>query len=169
MPTYNRLFITYYSLLSCPPAGALLPGADVIGSGVGVNPPRRTVVAGKRLSATPVLVTREQPGGYRTRCAARLVARIIDPHNQWPAEHRVFADRTWVPYSKIAKIPAGVGPAVKARLFRHDFVARIPRGIVRGAPGRASSEALVVAPTQPVLLVCDDPTLRTRAATRVRN
>jgi len=27
LPTYNRLFITYYSLLSCPPAGALLPAS----------------------------------------------------------------------------------------------------------------------------------------------
>src|SRR6188768_3723072 len=48
--------VVHYLLLSTvvPPCGGVATGADVIGSGVGVNPPRHTVVAGKRLSATLV-------------------------------------------------------------------------------------------------------------------
>ena len=116
--------------------GALLPG-PIPSTLVSVISPRYTVAAGKRLSATSV--TREQPGGYRTRCASRLVARITGTHNQ-SAEHMpVIAGKTGDRFEQSGTDPRkSQEPATYVSIWRFLWGSRVRSARVRRASALAA-------------------------------
>lgn len=72
-------------------------------------------------------MTREQPGGYRTCCAWRLVARITGTHNQSAAHLPVIPVKTRNRFVKYSKPPRKTGARSQRVCFCRRYRGSQPR------------------------------------------